>query len=56
MQLMKRLNQIFNDARLSIFLRPYDIFITSNSSALIEFIPETISLDALKKSFPKETD
>lgn len=52
---MKRLKQIFQDARLAIYLRPYDIFVTSSSSAMIEFIPDTISLDAIKKMFPKDS-
>jgi phosphatidylinositol 4-kinase len=55
MQLMKRLQMIFNEAGLknSIYLRPYEIFITSSNSGMIEFIPDTISLDSLKKKFPK---
>jgi phosphatidylinositol 4-kinase B len=38
---------------LSIYLRPYEIFITSSNSGIIEFIPDTISIDGLKKKFPK---
>lgn len=49
---MKRIKKIFDDSRLSIYLRPYEIFITSHSSAMIEFIPDTISIDELKKQFP----
>jgi phosphatidylinositol kinase/protein kinase (PI-3 family) len=29
--------------------------VTSSSSGLIEFVPDTISLDSLKKMFPKDT-
>ena len=56
MQLMKRLQQIFEVAGLknSIYLRPYEIFITSSNSGMIEFIPDTISIDTLKKKFPKK--
>eukprot|EP00349_Pseudokeronopsis_sp_Brazil_P010680 CAMPEP_0202978556 /NCGR_PEP_ID=MMETSP1396-20130829/84932_1 /ASSEMBLY_ACC=CAM_ASM_000872 /TAXON_ID= /ORGANISM="Pseudokeronopsis sp., Strain Brazil" /LENGTH=284 /DNA_ID=CAMNT_0049717551 /DNA_START=421 /DNA_END=1272 /DNA_ORIENTATION=+ len=54
MQLMKRLKQIFDEARLSIFLKPYDIFVTSSSSGMLEFVPDTVSLDALKKQFLKD--
>jgi len=50
---MKRLHHIFRDAGLSIYLRPYEIFITSSNSGIIEFIPDTISIDGLKKKFPK---
>jgi phosphatidylinositol 4-kinase len=56
MQLMKRLQGIFEDAGLknSIYLRPYEIFITSSNSGMIEFIPDTTSIDALKKRFPRK--
>lgn len=52
MQLMKRFHQIFREANLSIYLRPYEIFVNSASSGMLEFIPDTISLDGLKKKFP----
>lgn len=50
---MKRLQKIFQDAGLNIYLRPYEIFITSSNSGIIEFIPDSISIDGLKKKFPK---
>lgn len=50
---MKRLQQIFAEVNnLPIFLRPYEIFVTSASSGFIEFIPDTCSIDYLKKKFP----
>ena len=52
---MKRLEEIFKEAHLNIFLRPYEIFITSGNSGILEFIPDTVSIDQLKKSFPKLT-
>lgn len=52
-QLMKRFQEIFKKANLKIYLRAYDIFITSSNSGMIEFIPDTISIDGLKKKFPK---
>lgn len=39
---------------MNIYLRPYDIFITSSSSGMVEFIPDTVSVDSLKKKFPKK--
>jgi phosphatidylinositol kinase/protein kinase (PI-3 family) len=54
MQLMKRLLVIFREANLSIYLRPYEIFITSASSGMVEFVPDTASIDSLKKKFPKK--
>ena len=52
---MKRMKSIFSEANLSIFLRPYEIFIISSNSGIIEFVPDTVSIDGLKKSFPKYT-
>jgi len=49
LQLMKRLQIIFKKANVNIWLKPYEIFITSQTSAIIEFLPDTISIHALKK-------
>ena len=46
---MKRLKQLFSRTQHKLWLRPYEILITSSSSAVIEFMPETISINALKK-------
>ena len=54
MQLMKRMQKIFEEAKINIYLRPYEIFITSASSGMVEFVPDTTSIDALKKKFPKK--
>lgn len=39
---------------LPIFLRPYEIFVTSSSSGQLEFLQDTVSLDYLKKKFPSK--
>ena len=49
MQLIQKYDEIFKSENLPLKLHPYEIIITSNSSGLIEFIPDTISFDALKK-------
>ncbi len=49
MQLIKRFNEIFIAAEIPLRLKPYEILITSQNSGLIEFIPNTISIDFLKK-------
>jgi phosphatidylinositol 4-kinase len=54
MQLMRRLQELFKEVGLNVYLRPYDVQVTSNSSGFIEYIPDTISIDQLKKRFPKE--
>ena len=53
-QLLKRLLKIFQEANLSLYLKPYEIIITSWSSGYIECIPNSASIDSLKKSFPKD--
>ena len=53
---MKRMQKIFKEAHLSIYLRPYEIFITSASSGMVEFVPDTTSIDSLKKKFPKKNN
>ena len=53
-QLMKRLKQIFIEGGVNtrdIYLRPYEIFVTGQESGLIEFVPDTNSIDYLKKKF-----
>ena len=52
MQLIKRFQEVFKEAEIPLKLRPYDILITSSSSGLIEFLPNTISIDGLKKKIP----
>lgn len=50
---MRRLQAIFAEADdLPIFLRPYEIFVTSRDSGMLELVPDTVSLDSLKKKFP----
>lgn len=48
-QLMIRFKMIWKKAGLHLWLRPYNIMITSSNSAMIEFMPDTISVHALKK-------
>jgi phosphatidylinositol 4-kinase B len=45
MQIIRTLQSIFEKASLKIYLRPYDILVTSCSTGFIEFIPDTISID-----------
>ena len=52
MQLIKTLHKIWVEARLPVFLRPYDVVAVSNSTGLIETVPDAVSLDSIKKSLP----
>jgi len=49
MQLIKIMQEIFNKSNTNLYLRTYEIIITSRTSGLIEFIPDAISIDSLKK-------
>eukprot|EP01017_Pseudomicrothorax_dubius_P051338 TRINITY_DN9863_c0_g1_i1.p1 TRINITY_DN9863_c0_g1~~TRINITY_DN9863_c0_g1_i1.p1 ORF type:complete len:416 (-),score=65.38 TRINITY_DN9863_c0_g1_i1:17-1264(-) len=51
MQIISRIHRIFKKAALSLYLRPYEILVTSANSGIIEFIPNTLSIDALKKKY-----
>lgn len=52
MQLIKKFDEIFTSAEISLKIRPYEILITSSSSGLIEFLPNTNSIDGVKKKLP----
>ena len=49
MQLIKRLQQIFKKNSNKLYFRPYEILVTSSNSGMIEFLPDTLSIHALKK-------
>jgi len=55
MQMIHMMDDIWKDARLPLWLRPYGVLITSSDSGLIETIPNATSVDALKKSIPNFT-
>jgi hypothetical protein len=52
MQLITFFDQVWTQAGLPLLLRPYAVLCTSPDSGLIETVPDTCSLDALKKSTP----
>ena len=54
LQLIKKLKMIYNSAGLHLKLFPYEILITSKESGIIEFLPNTISIDQLKKKYPNK--
>lgn len=53
MQLITRVKQIWDSAGSKLvsklWLRPYNIFVTSSDSAIMEFIPDSVSIHGLKK-------
>ena len=40
------------EAQLPLYLRPYEVLVTSNRTALIEMVPDTLSLHQLKAKAP----
>lgn len=54
-QLIRQFDTIFRDAKLDLWMRPYDILAISPEAGLIEAVPDTISLHALKKRDPNFT-
>ncbi|CAD8157673.1 unnamed protein product [Paramecium pentaurelia] len=49
MQVIQKLDSIFKASGLNLYLKPYEIIVTSENSGLLEFVPNTISMDAMKK-------
>ena len=49
MQLLTFLRDVWEGAELNLYLRPFQILATSNSSGLVEFISRAKSFDSLKK-------
>ena len=56
MQILKIFDKIFKQNEIPLKIRTYDIIITSLNSGLIEYIPNTISIDALKKKIGNKID
>ena len=54
LQLIRKIDIIFKKAELNLKLFPYEILVTSPTSGLIEFLPNTISIDSLKKIIPSD--
>lgn len=49
MQIIKKIHEIFQQEKISLWLRPYEITILTPNSGIIEFIPNTLSMDIIKK-------
>lgn len=43
------MKEIFEKEDIPLFLRPYEIIVTSSNSGIIEYIPDSVSLDYIKK-------
>ncbi len=54
-QLLHQIDHILREAEIPVWMRPYDIVATSFDGGLIEAIPDTVSLDALRRNDPHYT-
>ncbi|KAI3664959.1 hypothetical protein L6452_43574 [Arctium lappa] len=54
-QLISHFYDIFQEAGLPLWLRPYEVLVTSSFTALIETIPDTASLHSIKSRYPNIT-
>mmetsp|Transcript_16105 Transcript_16105/g.22708 ORF Transcript_16105/g.22708 Transcript_16105/m.22708 type:complete len:842 (+) Transcript_16105:29-2554(+) len=51
-QMVKSLHKIFVEGDVGVWLRPYEILAINSSAGLLEAIPDTVSLHALKRNAP----
>ncbi|OAY36081.1 phosphatidylinositol 4-kinase beta 1 isoform X2 [Manihot esculenta] len=54
-QLISHFYDIFQEAGLPLWLRPFEVLVTSSYTALIETIPDTASLHSIKSRYPNIT-
>jgi len=54
-QLLAQFSALFRTARVPVWIRAYDILAITPDAGLIQAIPDTISLDSLKKNDPSFT-
>jgi hypothetical protein len=54
-QLIRQFASIFRTSKVPVWMRPYDILAITPDAGLIEAIPDTISVDSLKKNDPTFT-
>mmetsp|Transcript_27364 Transcript_27364/g.49251 ORF Transcript_27364/g.49251 Transcript_27364/m.49251 type:complete len:771 (-) Transcript_27364:140-2452(-) len=52
MQLISLCKQIFESAKLDLYVRPYEILATGPNCGILECVPDAMSIDSLKKSLP----
>jgi phosphatidylinositol 4-kinase len=41
--------RIFEEESLGLYLRTYEILVTSATSGILEFVPNTMAIDGIKK-------
>ncbi|KAG5179048.1 phosphatidylinositol 4-kinase-like protein [Tribonema minus] len=51
-QMVESLHRIFTEGDVGVWLRPYEILATSATAGILEAVPDTVSLHALKRNAP----
>ena len=54
--MISKFKDIFDTHKLKLWLKPFNIIATCNDGGLIQTIPDCISIDKLKKTFPHLPD
>jgi phosphatidylinositol 4-kinase len=47
------MTDLFNEHGTGIYMKPYEIIVTSANSGILEFCADTLSVDGLKKKLPQ---
>ncbi|KXZ46991.1 hypothetical protein GPECTOR_39g485 [Gonium pectorale] len=55
LQLIRNFGDIFREAGLPLWVRHYEVLVTSNKTALIEMVPNTLSIHTIKSRSPSGT-
>lgn len=55
MQMISLFHQVFTEANLPLWMRPYEVLVTSNRTALIEMIPNAPSIHSIKAASEPDT-
>lgn len=54
-KLRKNAAMLLQETQLPLWLRPYEVLVTSNRTALIELIPDSLSIHTIKAKSPPGT-
>ena len=55
MQLIETIDLIFKKRKLKLKLTPYEILSTGQNCGIVEFIPDALSIDYIKKTLIEST-
>ena len=56
MQFIKKISSLLSSAGINAYLRPYEIYVVSHNSGLLEYVPDTQSISSIHKQCPSLLD